>query len=76
MDAAGELAQLVQSTVRLGDQVVELRRQLGGLAVTLAGKVVGESLEDDARQRRTVERFLDGLDSAPSAAAATPATAR
>jgi F-type H+-transporting ATPase subunit b len=42
--------------------LTELRREVGGLAVTLASKVVGESLEDDARQRRTVERFLDSLD--------------
>ena len=35
---------------------------------TLAGRVVGESLEDEARQRRTVERFLDGLEDAAPAA--------
>jgi len=29
----------------------------------LAGRVVGESLEDEARQRRTVERFLAELES-------------
>ncbi len=37
--------------------------------MTLASRVVGESLEDDARARRTVDRFLDqldGLDSAPA----------
>ena len=48
--------------------VAELRREMGGLAVQLASKIVGESLEDEARQRRTVERFLDGLDVAPAAA--------
>ena len=48
--------------------VAELRREVGGLAVQLASKIVGESLEDEARQRRTVERFLDGLDGAPAAA--------
>lgn len=42
--------------------VAELRGQIGGLAVTLAGRVVGESLEDDARRRGTVDRFLDELD--------------
>ena len=47
----------------------ELRREIGGLAVTLAGKVVGESLEDEARQRRTVDRFLEGLDAAPAGTA-------
>jgi F-type H+-transporting ATPase subunit b len=39
-----------------------LRAEVGGLAVDLASRVVGESLTDEARQRRTVERFLDELD--------------
>jgi len=39
-----------------------LRTEVGGLAVDLASRVVGESLTDEARQRRTVERFLDELD--------------
>ena len=44
-------------------QVVnELRAQIGTLAVDLAGRVVGESLADDARRRGTVDRFLDELD--------------
>ncbi|NYJ04433.1 F0F1 ATP synthase subunit B [Petropleomorpha daqingensis] len=42
--------------------VNELRGQLGALAVELAGKVVGESLADDARRRGTVDRFLDQLE--------------
>ena len=50
--------------------VAELRREVGGLAVQLASKIVGESLEDEARQRRTVERFLDGLDETSAAAPA------
>ena len=45
-------------------QVVnELRAQIGTLAVDLAGRVVGESLTDEARRRGTVDRFLDELDS-------------
>jgi F-type H+-transporting ATPase subunit b len=44
-------------------QVVnELRGQIGMLAVDLAGRVVGESLAEDARRRGTVDRFLDELD--------------
>jgi F-type H+-transporting ATPase subunit b len=44
-------------------QVVnELRGQIGALAVELAGRVVGESLADDARRSGTVDRFLDSLD--------------
>jgi F-type H+-transporting ATPase subunit b len=42
--------------------VAELRGDLGRVAVELASKVVGESLEDEARQRRTVERFLVELE--------------
>jgi F-type H+-transporting ATPase subunit b len=45
----------------------ELRSDIGGLAVELAGKIVGESLESEARQRGTVERFLAELDAAPAA---------
>jgi F-type H+-transporting ATPase subunit b len=40
----------------------ELRGQIGTLAVDLAGRVVGESLADDARRSGTVDRFLDQLD--------------
>jgi F-type H+-transporting ATPase subunit b len=44
-------------------QVVnELRVQIGTLAVDLAGRVVGESLAEEARRRGTVDRFLDELD--------------
>ncbi|MCU1613674.1 MAG: atpF [Frankiales bacterium] len=44
-------------------QVVnELRGQIGALAVDLAGRIVGESLADDARRRGTVDRFLDQLE--------------
>jgi F-type H+-transporting ATPase subunit b len=39
-----------------------LKTEVGGLAVDLASRVVGESLTDEARQRRIVERFLDELD--------------
>ena len=42
--------------------VNELRGQLGALAVELAGRVVGESLADEARRHGTVDRFLDQLD--------------
>ena len=42
--------------------VAELRADLGRQAVDLAGRVVGESLEDEARRRGTVDRFLDDLE--------------
>nr|WP_225954040.1 F0F1 ATP synthase subunit B [Kibdelosporangium phytohabitans] len=43
--------------------VAELRADLGRTAVELASKIVGESLEDEARRRGTVDRFLEELDS-------------
>lgn len=39
-----------------------LRGEVGRLSVELAGRIVGESLEDDARQRRVVDRFLEELE--------------
>ena len=42
--------------------VASLRAEVGRLAVDLASRVVGESLEDEARQRRTVDRFLDEIE--------------
>ncbi len=39
-----------------------LTRQIGELSVTLAGKVVGQSLDDDARVRQTVEDFIADLE--------------
>ena len=42
--------------------VNSLRTQVGTLATDLAGRIVGESLEDDARQRRVVDRFLAELE--------------
>jgi F-type H+-transporting ATPase subunit b len=49
--------------------VAELRGELGRLAIDLADRVVGESLEDEVRRRGTVDRFLSELDgtSAPAA---------
>ena len=47
--------------------VASLRSEVGTMATTLAGRIVGESLEDEARQRRTVERFLAELESSESA---------
>ncbi|MDO9377867.1 MAG: F0F1 ATP synthase subunit B [Nocardioidaceae bacterium] len=45
--------------------VQQLRAEVGGVATSLAGRIVGESLEDEARQRRTVERFIAELESQP-----------
>ncbi|MCH0538128.1 F0F1 ATP synthase subunit B [Streptomyces sp. MUM 203J] len=45
-----------------------LRQDVGQLATDLAGKLVGESLEDVARQSRTIDRFLDELEEKAEAA--------
>ncbi len=49
--------------------VADLRREIGGLATSLAGRIVGESLDDDARVRATVDRFLAELATQPSKSA-------
>jgi F-type H+-transporting ATPase subunit b len=49
--------------------VRELRAEVGSLAVELAGRIVGDSLIDEARQRGTVERFLGELGPEPASAA-------
>ena len=41
-----------------------LRSEVGTLATTLAGRIVGESLDDEARQSRVVDRFLTELEGA------------
>lgn len=41
---------------------LSLRQDVGKLATELAGKLVGESLEDAARQSRTIDRFLDEVE--------------
>src|ERR1044072_6353825 len=50
--------------------VTSLRAEVGTLATTLAGRIVGESLEDDARSGRVVERFLADLDTLETSKAA------
>jgi F-type H+-transporting ATPase subunit b len=49
-----------------------LQTEVGALAVELASRVVGESLADDARQRRVVDRFLAELEAQPEAAGTPP----
>ncbi|KAB8183769.1 F0F1 ATP synthase subunit B [Microbispora catharanthi] len=45
----------------------QLRGEIGRLSTELASRIVGESLEDEARQRRTVDRFLEELEGRPEA---------
>jgi F-type H+-transporting ATPase subunit b len=48
--------------------VTSLRAEVGSLATGLAGRIVGESLDDEARQSRVVERFLADLEAQDGAA--------
>jgi F-type H+-transporting ATPase subunit b len=42
--------------------ITSLRNEVGALAVELASKIGGEALDDQARQSRIVDRFLDDLE--------------
>jgi F-type H+-transporting ATPase subunit b len=66
--AAAESARITaQAHVQIESErqaaVVSLRSEVGTLATTLAGRIVGETLEDDARAARVVDRFLADLES-------------
>lgn len=65
--AQAEAARIVESAHRQieaerASAVVSLREEIGGLATELASRIVGESLADEARQSRVIDRFLDELD--------------
>jgi F-type H+-transporting ATPase subunit b len=50
--------------------VSQLRADVGSIALSLAESIVGESLEDEARRNRTIDRFIEDLESsAPSGGA-------
>jgi F-type H+-transporting ATPase subunit b len=67
-EARGEAAQILEEArTRAEGLRNDLRTEVGTLAVDLASRIVGESLADEARQRGTVERFLNDLDAAPAA---------
>ena len=46
--------------------LIALRTEIGTLATELAGRIVGESLTDQVRQSRMVDRFLDELEQVPA----------
>ena len=50
--------------------VTSLRAEVGTLATSLAGRIVGEALDDEARQSRVVERFLTDLETADTGSSA------
>lgn len=55
-----------QLTAERQTVVRELRAEIGTLAVDLAGRIVGESLADEARRSGTVDRFLADLEAEPA----------
>lgn len=65
--AAGEATRITETAhkqieAERQQALVSLRSDVGRLSTDLAGKIVGESLEDETRQRGTVERFLAELE--------------
>jgi F-type H+-transporting ATPase subunit b len=68
---ATRLVQSAQAQIDAERQqaLTTLRQQVGELATELAGRIVGESLTEEARQSRVVDRFLDELESSGDQAA-------
>ena len=60
-----EAKQQAQAQIQAERQqaLTSLRAEVGTLATSLAGRIVGESLEDDERSGRVVDRFLADLES-------------
>ncbi len=52
-----------QIDVERAQALSQLKGEVGSIATTLAGRIVGESLDDDDRQKRSVERFIAELES-------------
>jgi F-type H+-transporting ATPase subunit b len=46
--------------------VVQLRQELGELAVELASRIVGHELTNDASQRQLIDDFINGLETGPT----------
>ena len=42
--------------------LAQLKGEVGSIATQLAGRIVGESLDGEGRQKRTVGRFITGLE--------------
>lgn len=60
-----------QLAVQRSQIVRELRAEVGTLAVTLAERIVGQTLADDTRVQATVDSFLSELESGQVAEAGT-----
>jgi F-type H+-transporting ATPase subunit b len=73
---AARITQAAQAQIAADRQqaFASLRAEVGTLAVELASKIVGESLADEARQSRVVDRFLAELETSQSAASGARAS--
>jgi F-type H+-transporting ATPase subunit b len=71
-DEAGRIADTSRKQIEAERQQasVSLRAEVGTLATELASKIVGESLADEARRSRVVERFLDDIEASTVATGA------
>jgi F-type H+-transporting ATPase subunit b len=65
---ARRVTEAAQSQIEAERQqaLTSLRAEVGTLATELASRIVGESLADQARQSRMVDRFLDELEQVSS----------
>lgn len=70
------IAAATEISKRAHDQIVNeqsqviagLQKEVGQIAIDLAGRIVGEVLTDDARARAAVDRFISDLERAASEA--------
>lgn len=69
-DDAARITAAAQQQIQAERQqaLVQLRAEVGRLSVDLASRIVQESLTDDDRQRRVVDRFLAELEADTSGA--------
>lgn len=69
---AGKAMDAAQRQIKADKQAaqISLRSEVGLLATSLAEKIVGEHLSDSAAASRSIDRFLDELEQAPSDASA------
>ncbi|WP_222706406.1 F0F1 ATP synthase subunit B [Aeromicrobium terrae] len=58
-----------QIEVERAQALAQLKNEVGTIATTLAGRIVGESFDDDERSKRSVDEFIAGLESAPKSEA-------
>jgi F-type H+-transporting ATPase subunit b len=70
--ASAEAARITESAQRQVEAerqqaVAQLRAEMGGLAINLASTIVGESLADEARRSRVVDRFIEELEQVEAA---------